>query len=78
MARLKKVFAATMAAAALTAALALPALAHGPQTLPSAACNGGTATAHTSLGPNAAGHDRIPHSHDGFVTCVHLNPSAGH
>lgn len=20
-------------------------------------------------------HDRIPHSHDGGVTCVHLNPS---
>ena len=33
-------------------------------------------TAHGSLGPKAAaGHDRIPHSHDGGVTCVHLNPS---
>ncbi len=52
-----------------------PALAHGPQALPGAACNEGTITAHGSLGPSAAGHDRIPHSHDGGVTCVHLNPS---
>ena len=52
-----------------------PVLGHGPQALPGAACNEGTLTAHGSLGPNAAGHDRIPHSHDAGVTCVHLNPS---
>lgn len=52
-----------------------PVLAHGPQTLPDAACNAGTMNAHGSLGANAAGHDRIPHSHDGGGTCVHLNPS---
>ncbi len=60
---------------ALMLGLSVPALAHGPQLLPGAACNEGTMTAHGSLGPNAAGHDRIPHSHDGGVTCVHLNPS---
>lgn len=55
--------------------LGAPALAHGPQALPGAACNPGTTTAHGSLGPNAVGHDRMPHSHDGGETCVHLNPS---
>jgi hypothetical protein len=79
MARLKKFLAATVAAAALTAALALPVLAHGAQTLPNAACNGGTATAHASLGSNAAGHDRIAHAdHVDGSTCVHMNPTAGH
>lgn len=60
---------------ALLLSLVGPVLGHGPQALPGAACNDGTMTAHGSLGPNAAGHDRIPHSHDGGVTCVHLNPS---
>jgi len=60
---------------ALSIALAAPVLGHGPQALPGAACNGGTMNAHGSLGPNAKGHDHIPHSHDGGVTCVHLNPS---
>lgn len=55
--------------------LGAPVLAHGPQALPGAACNDGTLTAHGSLGSSAMGHDRIPHSHDGGVTCVHLNPS---
>lgn len=60
-------------------ALAVPAsaLAHGgPQPLPGAACNQGTANAHTSLGENAAGHDRIPHDHGSG--CVHFNPTASH
>ena len=78
MASFKRITAALIAAAALSLALAIPALAHGPQTLPGAACNAGTGTAHGSLGANAAGHDRIPHSHDGGVTCVHLNPTAAH
>lgn len=52
------------------------AFAHGPQPLPEAACNEGTANAHTSLGANAAGHDHIPHDH-GFG-CVHVNPTANH
>ena len=74
---LKRVAAAILAAAALSLAVAIPALAHGPQTLPDAACNAGTGNAHGSLGVNAAGHDRIPHSHNGD-TCVHLNPTAAH
>ena len=60
---------------ALLLSMIAPVLGHGPQTLPGAACNEGTMTAHGSLGSNAAGHDRIPHSHDAGVTCVHLNPS---
>lgn len=52
------------------------AFAHGPQSLPEAACNAGTGNAHASLGANAQGHDRIPHDH-GFG-CVHLNPTASH
>ena len=59
----------------LLLSLIAPVFGHGPQGLPGAACNDGTMTAHGSLGANAAGHDRIPHSHDGGVTCVHLNPS---
>jgi hypothetical protein len=43
--------------------------------LPPAACNAGTANAHGSLGASAAGHDRIPHQHDG--PCVHLVGHAG-
>lgn len=74
----KRMAAAVIAAAALSLAVAIPALAHGPQTLPGAACNAGTGTAHGSLGANAAGHDRIPHSHDEGATCVHLNPTAAH
>lgn len=70
--------AALIAAVVLALAMAVSALAHGPQTLPNVACNSGTGQAHVSLGANAAGHDRIPHSHDGGVTCVHLNPTAGH
>ncbi len=60
---------------ALLLSVVAPVLGHGPQALPDAACNEGTMTAHGSLGPNAAGHDRIPHSHDSGVTCIHLNPS---
>ena len=60
---------------ALLLSLIVPVLAHGPQTLPDAACNAGTMTAHGSLGANAAGHDRIPHSHDAGASCVHLNPT---
>lgn len=59
----------------LMLSLIVPVLAHGPQALPDAACNAGTMNAHESLGSNAAGHDRIPHSHDGGGSCVHLNPS---
>lgn len=59
----------------LLLSLVAPAFGHGPQALPGAACNEGTMTAHGSLGATASGHDRIPHSHDGGVTCVHLNPS---
>ena len=70
--------AALVVAATLTLAAAATAFAHGPQTLPDAARNAGTGTAYVSLGPNAAGHDLIPHSHDGGATCVHLNPTAGH
>jgi len=66
---------ATIAAALLALVLAVPALGHGPQSLPEPACNTGTATAHGSLGAAAMGHDRIPHDH-GFG-CVHLNPTAG-
>lgn len=75
MAKLKTPLFAVLAALLLALSLAVPVMAHGPQPLPLAACNEGTMTAHGSLGPNAAGHDRIPHSHDGGVTCVHLNPS---
>lgn len=75
MTELRRMLVAVVAAALLTGALALPALAHGPQPLPQVACVG-TTTAHGSLGPSAMGHDRIPHDH-GFG-CVHLNPSAGH
>lgn len=73
---LRRTFVAAVAAALMTLALALPTLAHGPQSLPEAACNRGTATAHGSLGSSAMGHDRIPHDH-GFG-CVHLNPTANH
>lgn len=76
MSALRRTLIAAMAAVILTLLLALSALAHGPQSLPEAACNGGTATAHGSLGAGAMGHDRIPHDH-GFG-CVHLNPTAGH
>ena len=64
-----------LAAALLALSLAAPVMAHGPQPLPLAACNDGTTTAHGSLGSSAQGHDRMPHSHDGGMTCVHLNPS---
>ena len=76
MTRLRRLAVSTGAALLLAVALALPALAHGPQSLPEAACNAGTANAHGSLGPSAMGHDRIAHDH-GFG-CVHLNPSSGH
>ncbi len=75
MAKLKSRYLGIPAASLLVLGLAVPVLAHGPQQLPAAACNEGTMTAHGSLGSNARGHDRIPHSHDGGVTCVHLNPS---
>ena len=65
---------AVLAAGMLLLASALSATAHGPQSLADAACNSGTMTAHESLGANAQGHDRIPHSHDAGATCVHLNP----
>jgi hypothetical protein len=74
----KRMAAAVIAAAALSLAVAIPALAHGPQTLPDAACNAGTGTAHGSLGANAAGHERIPHQHEAGAPCVHLNPTAAH
>jgi hypothetical protein len=73
---LRRTVLAGFAAALLSLVLALPALAHGPQSLPEAACNAGTGTAHGSLGPSAMGHDRIPHDH-GFG-CVHLKPTASH
>lgn len=72
MRRPKRFLVGVGAASALAIALTMPALAHGQ--LPSAACNEGTTTAHSSLGPNAQGHDHIPHSHDGGVTCVHRVP----
>lgn len=75
MAKLKIPLRAVLATLLLALSLAVPVLAHGPQPLPLAACNEGTMTAHGSLGPSAQGHDRIPHSHDGGVTCVHLNRS---
>ena len=61
---------------ALAFALAAPAYAHGPQSLPEAACNDGTATAHSNIPGHAAGHDHVPHDH-GFG-CVHINPTASH
>lgn len=68
MARLKRLFAATFVAAALTAALALPVLAHP---LPTEACNEESATARTSA--NAAATERMPHSHPEFgLPCVHV------
>lgn len=75
MVRIGRTVMAGIAALLLTLAVAGSAVAHGPQQLPRAACNDGTMTAHGSLGSTAMGHDRIPHSHDGGVTCVHLNPS---
>lgn len=75
MARIGRTAITIVAAVLLTLGVAGSAVAHGPQQLPGAACNDGTMTAHGSLGSNAMGHDRIPHSHDGGVTCVHLNPS---
>lgn len=61
---------------ALAFAIAAPAYAHGPQPLPEAACNHGTANAHGSIPGHAAGHDHVPHDHgDG---CVHVNPTASH
>jgi hypothetical protein len=75
MAKPKNPLIAVLAALLLALSLVIPVMAHGPQPLPLAACNEGTMTAHGSLGPNAAGHDRIRHGHDGGVTCVHLNPS---
>ncbi len=76
MTRLRRLAVSTGAALLLAVALALPALAHGPQSLPQAACNAGTANARGMLGPSSPGWDRAPHDH-GFG-CVHLNPSAGH
>lgn len=68
-----------IATAVLVVAGAVPALAHGPQDLPVAACNHGTATAHSSLGANAQGGDHIPHSHlSRGLLCVHVNPTANH
>lgn len=75
MAKLMTRHLAVPAASLLALSLAVPVMAHGPQQLPAEACNEGTMTAHGSLGSSARGHDRIPHSHDGGVTCVHLNPS---
>lgn len=75
MGHLRRLVLTVAAALLVTAALAAPALGHGPQPLPQVACEV-TGTAHGSLGANAMGHDRIPHDH-GFG-CVHLNPTAGH
>lgn len=75
MAKMGRNVIAVIASLLLTLAVAGAAVAHGPQQLPGAACNDGTMTAHGSLGSGAMGHDRIPHSHDGGTTCVHLNPS---
>jgi len=46
----------------------------GRQQLPDAACNAGTATAHSMIPYGSKAHDRVPHSHDS-VTCVHFNPA---
>ena len=74
---LRRLLVTGAATAMLLAVGAMPALAHGPQHLPLAACNDGTANAHSSLGASARGHDHIPHSHPG-LPCVHVNPTAGH
>jgi hypothetical protein len=51
--------------------------AAGPQRLPDAPCNDGTATAHAQ---EAGGAESIPHLHDfdndGVWACYHLNPTA--
>lgn len=73
---LRRILPPMAAAILLVLALATPALGHGPQSLPDAPCNAGTATAHGSLGSAAKGHEHIPHDH-GFG-CVHLNPTAAH
>lgn len=75
MARVRTLLVGLALGGALSLTAMAPVLGHGPQVLPDAACNEGTMNAHGSLGANAAGHDRIPHSHDGGATCVHLNPS---
>lgn len=73
--RAKRSVIAALAAGVLAAASTIAVNAQGPQPLPLAACNAGTMTAHESLGASAQAHDRIPHSHDAGVTCVHVNPS---
>lgn len=79
MTRFTRTLLTTAAAALLTLALAAPALGHGPQPLPGAACNAGTGNAHGAIldhrGDSPA-HEHIPHDH-GFG-CVHLNPTAAH
>lgn len=75
MKRAKRSVVAAMVAGLLALASTMAVNAQGPQPLPLAACNAGTMTAHESLGASAQGHDRIPHSHDAGVTCVHLNPT---
>ena len=47
----------------------------GRQELAGAACNDGTATAHSMIPYGNKAHDRVPHSHDAGLTCVHFNPA---
>jgi hypothetical protein len=58
----------------VAAAFAIPAPAFGQQDLPSAACNEGTTTAHTSIPEGAAGHEHVPMAHNGG--CAHVNPTS--
>jgi hypothetical protein len=56
--------------------LVMPAAAVGPQPLPDAACNQGTANAHAQ---GAGGAEYIAHQHDfnsdGVFACYHRNPT---
>lgn len=52
--------------------------ATGPQQLPLAACNAGTANARTNLSADNPGRDAVPHFHNFFGTgnaCYHANPT---
>ncbi len=47
----------------------------GRQQLADAACNAGSATAHTVIPSGVKAHERVSHSHDAGVTCGHFNPA---
>jgi hypothetical protein len=76
MTRFKTTAVGMLAAAALTLALAVPALA-GPQPLPAAACTSpGNAIAHGAIPAGVStAHERVPHTHPPATECVHFNPA---